>query len=207
VDLVAHRKGGSPEATAVEFAGLVRSYHISEIRGDAYAARWVSDAFEKAGVSYRRSEQVRSELYLEFLPRIKSQTVELLDDPVTVSQFADLIRTPGKQHDTVDHPRNGGHDDRANVVAGAVALAFARGGIFGVLDYYHPGGGAERELEQLISGKVVSITQPTAPVSSLVCPNCGSDRLSKPQNYLCQNCGHQFGSVKLGWRGPNRRTM
>ena len=78
VDLVEGRHG-NPEASAVEFAAIIKSCHASEVVGDAFAKDWVSSAFEKQGVSYHRSERNRSEIYMELLPRIKSQTVELPD--------------------------------------------------------------------------------------------------------------------------------
>ena len=43
----------SPEAVVAEFTGLLRSYRIREVEGDRYAAAWVAERFEKAGLRYR----------------------------------------------------------------------------------------------------------------------------------------------------------
>jgi hypothetical protein len=78
-------------------------------------------------------EKTKSELYLELLPRLLSRTVELPDDPALVSQIANLERrTRSGGKDVVDHPP-GGHDDLANVVAGAgvyAGAAMKRAGCF-----------------------------------------------------------------------------
>jgi hypothetical protein len=55
----------NPASAAVEFAGLAKSYGISQVTGDCYAGAWVSTAFEDAGMSYRTSPLPKSALYLE----------------------------------------------------------------------------------------------------------------------------------------------
>ena len=71
----------SPEAVVAEFAQELRRFHISEICGDAYAAGWSREAFERHGLSYTTSERNRSQLYLELLPLLTSDQVRLLDHP------------------------------------------------------------------------------------------------------------------------------
>jgi hypothetical protein len=208
VDLIEGRHG-KPEAIAVEFASIIKSYHASEVTGDNFAKDWVANAFERAGVSYRRSERNRSEIYLEFLPRIKSGSVELTDDATTISQFADLERTPGHNRDVVDHPKSG-HDDRSNSVAGAVVLAFAQGGILGALDYFSSGMAA-KELTRLESG-----LRPSARLSvvteRLVCPSCHAKEnireLSYGGEFRCGNCASQWwpNGKPYVYRGGNRRS-
>lgn len=99
--------------------------------GDNYSAEWTKAAFETRGIRYTRcttnpwSQDLRSQvakpksqLYLELLPRLQSQEVQLLDHPVLIEQLAQLERrTRVGGRDTVDHPQYG-HDDLANVVAG-----------------------------------------------------------------------------------------
>jgi hypothetical protein len=210
VDLIEGRHG-KPEAIAVEFAGIIKRYHASEVTGDNFAKDWVAGAFEKCGVSYRRSEKNRSEIYLEFLPRVKSGSVELVDDTTTISQFADLERTPGHNRDVVDHPKSG-HDDRSNSVAGAVVLAFAQGGALGALDYFSSGMAA-RELEHIQSGSVLrSVQKPSVISSGLRCPSCGAKENLRELSYggevRCGNCGFQFwpNGKPFVYRGGNRRS-
>jgi hypothetical protein len=210
VDLIEGRHG-KPEAIAVEFAGIIKSYHASEVTGDNFAKDWVSGAFEKCGVSYRRSEKNRSEIYLEFLPRIKSGSVELTDDATTISQFADLERTPGHNRDVVDHPKSG-HDDRSNSVAGAVVLAFSQGGTLGALDYFSSGMAA-RELTRLQTGAVLKpVARPSVVTDSLRCPSCSAKENLRELSYggevRCGACSFQWwpNGKPYVYRGGNRRS-
>ncbi len=118
----------SPSAVIAEVCELVKRYGITEVQGDAYAPGFVEEAFDLGGIVYRRSEMNRSELYLEILPAVNARRVLLLDDPETLRELRGLERRRGSQgRDKVDH-RSGGHDDRANAVAGAVVAAGAYGG-------------------------------------------------------------------------------
>ena len=87
---IAHRDGGrdvldclrerrppfSPEAVVQEFADVLKSYRISTVTGDRYAGEWPRERFRVHGINYEIVEKNRSELYLELLPAINSQTVE-----------------------------------------------------------------------------------------------------------------------------------
>jgi len=116
----------SPEAAVAEFTGLLRSYQIREVEGDRYAAAWVSERFEKAGLRYQPAEKSKSQLYLELLPAINSGTVELLDHRGLVEQLCALERRTSRGgRDSIDHPPKG-RDDLANAVAGVVALVAKR---------------------------------------------------------------------------------
>ncbi len=109
-----------------EFTGLLRSYRIREVEGDRYAAAWVAERFEKAGLRYRPAEKNKSQLYLELLPAINSGTVELLDHRRLVEQLCALERRTSRGgRDSIDHPPKG-RDDLANAVAGVVALVAER---------------------------------------------------------------------------------
>jgi len=135
---IAHREGdltvvdgvwgrhGSPAAIAQEFAVIMRTYGVKSAKGDRYAGRWPRDAFDRWGVSYIASDRDRSQLYLDFMARINSGAVILPPDPKMQRQFANLERRAHRGgRDTIDHPP-GGHDDRANAVAGAVACAMVQ---------------------------------------------------------------------------------
>lgn len=125
VDMVKGRNG-SPAAIAEEFAAILRRYRISRVHGDRYAGRWPADEFRKHGIEYIASGRDRSALYLDFMARINSGAVILPPDQRMQRQFANLERRAHRGgRDTIDHPP-GGHDDRANAVAGAVAFAMVR---------------------------------------------------------------------------------
>lgn len=122
IDLVAERPPPfSPEAVAAEFADIIRSYGLREVHGDAYAAMFATEAFERNGISYYRSSAVRSKLYLELLPILNSGRVDLLDIPKLANQLASLERSTGRGRDSVDH-RPGSHDDVSNAVAGVAYI-------------------------------------------------------------------------------------
>jgi hypothetical protein len=110
----------SPEDAVKEFAALLKTYGIRRVRGDRYAAEWVREAFKKAGIEYRPSDLSKSEIYRDFLPRLNSGEVDLLDNARMVSQLLSLERRTARGgRDSIDHPP-GGKDDLANAAAGAL---------------------------------------------------------------------------------------
>jgi len=115
----------SPVAITAEFADVLKSYHLSEVCGDRFSGGWVREAFEKCGISYRVSDKIKSELYLEVLPLLNSRKVQLLDNERLIKQFIGLERRTSRAgRDSVDHgPGRGSHDDLCNSVAGAVVAA------------------------------------------------------------------------------------
>lgn len=112
----------SPDAVVKDFASLLKTYGIRSVTGDRYAGEWPREAFRKHGIEYELSEQTRSDLYRDMLPRLNSKTADLLDSDVLVLQIANLERrvTRGGR-ESIDHPPNG-HDDLANAVAGLISL-------------------------------------------------------------------------------------
>jgi hypothetical protein len=113
----------SPEAITAEFSQLLKKYSIKTVTGDAYAGLWPRESFQRHGITYKVSDLNRSELYLELLPLLHSNVVELLDIPRLVSQICGLQRkTAAAGKDRIDHA-NGQHDDVSNVVAGCLVMA------------------------------------------------------------------------------------
>ncbi|WP_273166442.1 hypothetical protein [Marinobacter sp.] len=112
----------SPEAVVEEYAALLKTYRISEVTGDAYAGEWPREQFQKRGITYRKAERNRSELYRDLLPLLNSERVEL---PPLARLSTELVnlerRTTRGGRDSIDHPP-GGHDDIANAAAGAAVL-------------------------------------------------------------------------------------
>ena len=113
----------SPDKVVREACELLKSYRISEIRGDRYAAAFNEEKFRENGIAYRPSEKPKSDLYLNTLPMMNSGRVELLDNQRLITQLIALERRTGR--DSVDHAP-GNKDDLANSVAGVIAHATTR---------------------------------------------------------------------------------
>jgi hypothetical protein len=110
----------SPEIVVAEFAAILKSYRVSKVIGDRYAAEWVVDAFKKHSITYVHSEKSKSEIYVELLPILNSGKADLLDHKVMLNQLVGLERRVSRGgRDSIDHPP-GGHDDLANAVAGVI---------------------------------------------------------------------------------------
>jgi hypothetical protein len=113
--------GGVPADTVAHYAEVLKSYGIRKITGDRYAGSWPADEFDKHGIEYTPSEKPKSGLYLDLLPALNSGRVELPPDDKLTNQLLRLERRTARGgRDSIDHPP-GGHDDRANVVAGLVS--------------------------------------------------------------------------------------
>ena len=117
----------SPDDVVAEFAQLLKSYRISTIRGDRYGGEWVAEAFKKAGIAYTPADLSKSDIYRDFLPRLNSREVDLLDIKRLRTQFLGLERRTARGgRDSIDHAP-GAHDDVANAAAGVlVYLTSAR---------------------------------------------------------------------------------
>jgi hypothetical protein len=108
-----------PGFVVEEFAGVLRSYWLSSVRGDRYAGEWPVAAYRKAGIWYRAAEVPKSQIYLEALPLLNGRRVELPDNARLVGQICALERRTARGgRDSVDHPPMG-HDDLANAALGA----------------------------------------------------------------------------------------
>jgi hypothetical protein len=110
----------SPEQAVAELAQLLHSYGIRFVRGDRYGSQWVQESFKKVGIEYRPSDLPKSDIYRDFLPRLNSGEVDLLDNQRLITQLLGLERRTARGgRDSVDHPP-GGHDDLANAACGAL---------------------------------------------------------------------------------------
>jgi hypothetical protein len=79
-------------------------------------------------IAYEVAEQDRSAPYLELLVAINSGRVQLPPCEIVKRQLAGLERRTSRTgRDSIDHAP-GGHDDRANAVAGAISAMQARNG-------------------------------------------------------------------------------
>lgn len=110
----------NPERVVEQCAGLLRRYGVSRVRGDRYAGQWPVARFAEHGITFEQTARPRSEIYLDFLPLVTAQRVELLDLPRIGAQLAGLVRrTAGSGRESVNH-KPGAHDDAANSVAGVL---------------------------------------------------------------------------------------
>jgi hypothetical protein len=115
-----------PSSVVREYAGILKEYRCHTVTGDKYAGQWVVEAFRTCGITYRHSEQTKSELYLEMEPLFARGTVRLLDCRPLLNELQQLERkTRSGGKDSVDHGP-GGHDDFANAMAGACGVAVQR---------------------------------------------------------------------------------
>jgi len=113
-----------PEAVVAEFAALLKAYGLAEVTGDFYGGVWPGAAFAKHGIQYIASAKPKSDIYRELLPLVNAGECELLALPRLAAQLVGLERRVARSgKDSIDHGP-GGHDDVANVAAGAlVAVA------------------------------------------------------------------------------------
>lgn len=124
VDLVREwRPPFNPDNVVAELAPILKTYGLSRVTGDNFAAEWVVSAFRRVSLHYVKSERVRSELYLDLLPLINARRIEMPDHSKLRAQAIALERRLSKVgRDTINHP-TGGHDDLINAVAGAAVYA------------------------------------------------------------------------------------
>ena len=197
-----------PETVTKQFCAVLKRYRLSEVFGDRYSAEWCAQTFDKFGVHYRPSEKNRSEIYLEFLPAVMSDRVELLDNRRLVNQLAGLERVTGRGRDVIDHPP-GGHDDVANAAAGALVLAAGQSNVLGLVE----------ALKQIDSGKATLADDPfmgkynrppnpnAKPVSdeTRTCSQCsGVMRERRQHEFLCASCGHVLTESAIVTGNPSR---
>jgi hypothetical protein len=112
----------SPQFAIAQLVSLLKSYRIYTVEGDAFGGEFGREPFKKSGISYTLCKKPKSDLYVHhLLPMLNSGRVDLLDHPRAIQQIIALeCRTARAGRDRVDHPQ-GGHDDLANAIAGAVA--------------------------------------------------------------------------------------
>ena len=153
----------NPTTATGDVARTLKSYELSEVVGDRYAARWIVDAFSKHSVRYTHSERDRSAIYADALPLFTSGRVRLLDNRKLVAQIAGLERrTASFGRDRIDHPA-GGHDDLSNSAAGALVMLGSGASNTGFIEYYRQlaeqATGGERTMVRLVAPSGMSHVQ------------------------------------------------
>jgi hypothetical protein len=71
-------------------------YGINTIKGDKYADRWVSDAFEAEGINYVQSKRSKSDLYLELAPLLAQGRCKFLITELRRQNSEVLREGPGE---------------------------------------------------------------------------------------------------------------
>jgi hypothetical protein len=126
----------SPESVVEDFSTILKRYNLNSVTSDRYAGLWVPERFRMHGIACMQAAKPKSDLYHDLLPAINAGRVELLDHAKAVTQICGLERRVARGgRDSIDHgPR--GHDDIANVIAGAVCgTAIAQGGAAGWVEW------------------------------------------------------------------------
>jgi hypothetical protein len=113
----------------LEISAALKSYAIGSMHSDKYAGSWVVESLAAQGIRCEQSAEPKSSLYTNLLPLLNSNRIELLDHQRLVTQLCGLERRTARSgRDSIDHAP-GGHDDLANAVAGAAALALGHQGV------------------------------------------------------------------------------
>jgi hypothetical protein len=130
----------SPEQTCEQFAALLKPYGVHVAIADRFAGEFPVERMRTHGVTVFASDRSKSDIYREFLPRLNSGTVELLDLPRLHAQLVGLERRVARGgRDSIDHAP-GSHDDVANAAAGALVEVCVLGA--------HAGGSVGHALTQ-----------------------------------------------------------
>ena len=105
LDLVLeYRSPFSPAEVIKEICDEFKRYGITVVTGDRWGSELLAEQFRNLGIGYKPSEKTKSDLYLEVLPMLNSNQVELLDNKRLVNQFAGLERRVARGgKSSVDH--------------------------------------------------------------------------------------------------------
>lgn len=115
----------SPDDCVREFSETLKSYGISSVVGDKYAAQWTVERFREHEITYKHSALTKSEIFTTFVALLNSGKVKLPSDKKLKAQFESLERCSSRTgRDVIEHPPSG-HDDVCNAAAGALVLASA----------------------------------------------------------------------------------
>lgn len=121
IECQAGRPPFDPQKAVVKFAGTLKQFGIKTVTGDGYAGDMFSHRFADEGITFRRTEMTKTEIYEAFEPMLNAGTVELLDVVKLQEQLMTLI----VKGNNVDH-QNGDHDDFANAACGALTLDYEK---------------------------------------------------------------------------------
>lgn len=123
-----------PQWVVEQMSHVLRDYDVKAVVGDNYSGEWCAQAFQNRRIKYTKSDLPKSALYLEALPVLCSEGVELLDIEQLTKEWCGLERrTRSGGKDTVAEP-SGQHDDLCNAVAGVMYITAQKRHRVGGLD-------------------------------------------------------------------------
>lgn len=142
-----------PSDAVEDFTRTLQAYGIKEIWGDKYSGEWVVSAFKDKGISYKNIELTKTDLYREFVPRVMTQKIEMLDNSQQLQELRQLERRTARGgREVIDHPPRA-HDDCSNVLAGmSYLIEKAETGaalLFSTRDAYGPGADGSPFIEMM----------------------------------------------------------
>ncbi len=125
IDLIRERKPRFVAADVIrEYSYILRSYGVSEIVSDNYAAGFSADEWARNGIRFQACENSTAENFLYALPLLTSKRGRLVDDATLRKQLSGLQRRVVAGHETVGHAQvASSHDDLAAAVAGCLVAA------------------------------------------------------------------------------------
>lgn len=95
---------------------------LTRLTGDQYVGGFPVAEFEKQGITLKKSERTKSQIYIDGVPAMNSGLLRLPDHPGLKTQFLGLERQVMRGgRESIDHGPNG-HDDIANAAMGALTL-------------------------------------------------------------------------------------
>jgi hypothetical protein len=110
----------NPEEVTAQYCDLLKSYRISQVTGDKFSGDWASNTFQKFGITYKRAEKPKSELYLAAESVFNTGRIELPNREKAISQLKALVRkVRSGGRDSVDTD-SGQPEDEANVLCGCI---------------------------------------------------------------------------------------
>ncbi len=124
--LIEIRSPFNPDEATAQIASVLKSYGVTKVIADRYAAMWPVAAFGRHDIRLEHSDRDRSQIYLDTLPLFTTGRARLLQNDRLVAQFAGLVRTTtAGGRDKIDHGKTGA-DDLCNSAAGALIAATAK---------------------------------------------------------------------------------
>jgi hypothetical protein len=108
----------NPRDAIYKFCGLLRTYHVSSVWGDAFGGATFPSDFSSQRIAYRSPVPPKTEQYEAFEPILNAGEIELPDHNKMQEQLLTLV-VRGSHIDC----ERGASDDFSNAVAGLVWLA------------------------------------------------------------------------------------
>jgi len=68
---------------------VLSRYRISKVVGDRFGGQFPAEQFAKRGVRYEASSKAKSDIYVDFLPKLNSGTVVLPRNDILVAAIGD----------------------------------------------------------------------------------------------------------------------